>query len=451
MKIILIAIDTLRTDRLGCYGCKKPAISPNIDALAEQGVLFKEMVAENNVTQSSFVSMMTGKNPYQHGIVNMKTVPISSRLISLAQILQKQGYQTAAVDCNHKITGQPNPWFKKGYHTYSDPSERRQTHLNLPAQEINQKAIPLIKKHRNHPNFFLFLHYWDPHYPYQPDPPFSRWAERHVVSRKNQKEVPLKAVMREPLWSFIHKYNKEEQSPGAIRRQYDGTVKQVDHYIGELITVLNDLKIFDETLIVLVADHGESLGEHRIYFDHHGLYEPTIHVPLILSCSQKLPKNQRISALCQHADILPTILSIAGIKAPRSIGPLDGRSLLPVIRGKKKEIRPFVISCEANWQLKRSIRNHQWKLIHSLEKDVYGNPHWELYNLKQDRGETKNVFSQYPRVAKQLKSNMDRWIKTMLTRYRRKDPLTGGVKVRLHRATVAEEEKVKQRLSELGY
>ncbi|SEN41891.1 sulfatase family protein [Lihuaxuella thermophila] len=450
MKIILIAVDTLRADRLGCYGYKKASISPHINALAERGILFEEMIAENNVTQSAFVTMMTGKNPHQHGIVNMKPTRISPKLIPLAQILQKNGYQTAAVDCNYKITGQPNPWFKKGYQTYMDPSEQLNTHFTLPAQEINQKAIPWIKKHRNVSNFFLFLHYWEPHYPYMPDNSFAKWAEQHSTSRTS-KEVPLKAVMREPLWSFIQKYNPREYPAGKIRQLYDGSVKQADHYIGELISTLSDLGILNETLIVLVADHGESLGEHRIYFDHHGLYEPTIHVPLIISCPDKLPKNKRITALCQHADLLPTILDIAGVKTPKAIGPIDGRSLLPVIEGKQQEIRPFVISCEANWQLKRCIRTHQWKLIQSLEKDVYGNPRWELYNLKQDPAENKNVLKQYPNVARKLKNQMNLWVKSMLTKYKKKDPLTCGIKVRLHRATVAEEEKVKQRLSELGY
>ena len=221
--------------------------------------------------------------------------------------------------------------------------------------------------------------------------------------------------------------------------------------MGELIRTLKDLDMIDETLVILNADHGESLGEHRIYFDHHGLYEPTIRVPLILSLPKTLPGNRRIRALCQHADLLPTILDLTGIRPPQGVGFLDGRSLMPLIREKVKEIHPFVISCEANWQLKRSIRTHQWKLIQSLEKDAYGNPRFELYDLKSDPGETKNLASRHPDIVRGLHQRMNRWIRKMLVKYKRKDPLRGGVKVRLHRMTVAEEEKVKKRLSELGY
>jgi arylsulfatase A-like enzyme len=450
VKIVFIAIDTLRADRLGCYGANMP-ISPHIDALAERGILFENMIAENNVTQSSFVTMMTGKNPHQHGIVNMKPTHIPSRLIPLPKILQKHGYATAAVDCNHRITGKPNPWFKQGYLTYMDPSEQKKTHLNLPAQEINERAIPWLKKHRNEENFFLFLHYWDPHYPYKPDPPFAKWAEEHVPVFANSKESSLKEVLREPLFSFIHKYNGQDLNASQIRRNYDGAVNHVDHYIGELMTALSDMGILEDVCVVLVSDHGESLGEHHIYFDHHGLYEPTIHVPFILSYPARFPRKKRLPALVQHADIFPTLIALAGIKKQKQTGPIDGSSLLPLIQGRKKEIRPFAVSCEANWQLKRSIRTHQWKLIQSLQKDVYGNPGWELYNLKQDPGETRNLIAKELQVARKLRTDMQNWVKTTLVKYQSKDPLASGIKVQLHRATVAEEEKVKKRLSELGY
>ncbi|WP_164491710.1 sulfatase family protein [Staphylospora marina] len=450
MKLIFIAIDTLRADRLGCCGSHRPDISPNIDRLAQNGILFPSLIAENNVTQSSFVTIMTGKSPHQHGIVNMKPVKIPERLIPLPKVLQKNGYVTAAVDCNHRITGKPNLWFKRGYRDYLDPSESRNTHLDLPAQEINRLAIPWLKKHKHEQHFFLFLHYWDPHYPYMPDTEFARWAEETGTSA-TAKEPPLKKLLREPLWSFINKYNPQNLNATQIRNRYDAAVKHVDHYIGELLDALSDMGILEETCIILTSDHGESLGEHNIYFDHHGLYDTTVRLPLIIHWPNTLPRNRCVTALVQHADLFPTILQLARIRKPRAVGRLDGRSLLPLIQGKQKEIRPFAVSCEANWQLKRSIRTHRWKLIQSLQRDVYGNPKLELYHLPSDPGETRNVISRHPNVARALQTRMNNWVRGMLRRYRRKDPLSGGIKVSMHRATVAEEELVKKRLSELGY
>lgn len=450
MKIILITIDTLRADRLGCYGYH-PNISPNIDGLAKDGILFENMIAENNVTQSSFVTMLTGKNPHQHGIVNMKPTKIPQRFLSLPLILQRKGYKTAAVDCNYRITGQSNPWFKRGFDTYLDPSENRPTHLNLSAKEINQKAIPWLKKNAQEPNFFLFLHYWDPHYPYQPEASFAKWSKEQSPIIAQANEPTLKSCLREPLWSFISKYNQDNKSISQIQKNYDGTVKQADHYVGELIEEVKHLGIYEDTMIILTSDHGESLGEHKIYFDHHGLYDATLRVPLIITYPKRLPGNKRISDLVQHADILPTITQLAKVPVPKGMGRIDGTSVLSLIQPKKRKSRPFVVSCEANWQCKRSIRNHHWKLIQSIERDIYGNPKYELYNLKQDPQEQRNVITQHPQVAKRLQHQMKLWVAQMLRRYRRPDPLARGAKVKMNKLTVAEEEKVKKRLSELGY
>nr|WP_255506004.1 sulfatase [Polycladospora coralii] len=396
--------------------------------------------------------MMTGKHPYHHGIVNMKPLKIPNKLIPLPLYLQKTGYKTAAVDCNHRITGKYNPWFKRGYDTYLDPSEKKKTHLNLTAQEINQCAIPWIRKHRNEKNTFLFLHYWDPHFPYITEEEFTKWSEQNALPTNNHEEdIPMKVVSREPLYSFIKKYNGDKHSPQKIRQNYDGTVKQVDQAIGELVNTLKETNQYEDTLILLVSDHGESLGEHKIYFDHHGLYDQTLHVPFILSCPAKLPKKKRITEICQHEDIFPTICQLANVKSIPQLGKIDGKSMMSIIEGKQKKFRSFAVSCEANWQLKRSIRTKNWKLIQSLEQDVYGNPKWELYNLQQDPKETKNVVNNHPKIFASLKRTLLKWVQHNLSQYKLRDPLRIGIKVRLHRATVAEEEKVKKRLSELGY
>jgi arylsulfatase A-like enzyme len=449
MRIVWIAVDTLRADKLGCYRpkSKKKSPTPHMDRIAARGVQFQHLIAENNVTQSAFTTMMTGKHPYQHGIVNMRPCRMPPSLIPLPLLLQKRGYKTAAIDCNHRITGVSNPWFKKGYDTYIDPSAARETHLNLPAREINRRAIPWLRQNKDVSDFFLFLHYWDPHYPYKPEESFFSVASAPPHKGGSPK---LKEVLREPLWSFIHKWNKNVSNPAFIRSQYHATVTQVDHAIGELMDAMDQMGMLEDTLVLLVSDHGESLGEHKIYFDHHGLYDTTLHVPFLLM-GPDLPTGRRIDTLCQHADILPTILDWAKIPVPRKMRPLDGRSLVPAIFGKKQKERPFVVSCEANWQLKRSIRTHHWKLIQSLQPDVYGNPRLELYHLKNDPKETVNLARRHAATTHLLRRKLEQWVGHTLRRYRRRDPLSRGIKVRLNRLTIAEEEKVKQRLSELGY
>ena len=446
MNIIFVALDTLRADHLGCYGYNRPT-TPNIDKLAERGVIFQNMIAENNVTQSSFVTMMTGRNPIAHGVVNMKPQKINSKLIQLSQILKRNGYTTAAIDNNHRCTGTVNNWFKRGYDHYADPGIKRQIHFLATAEDVNKLAIQWLKKHHKE-KFFLFLHYWDPHFPYVPPQPWDRKYTQNVEAQNNQQD--LKSVMREPLYSWFHKWSKGISNPEYVRGLYDGEISYLDFHIGQLTEQLDKFGLLDNSLIVLVGDHGESLGEHNIYFDHHGLYEPTVRVPLIMCAPDKLPKNTSVHGLCQHADILPTILNVAGIKYSPA-RELDGKSLVPLIRGKAKQIHPFVTSCEANWQLKRSLRTTKWKFIKSLEKDVYGNPKFELYHLEHDPKEMHNVAAKRKNVVSRLNRLLEHYVKQMRRKYKTSDPLSKGQKTKLHPLTVAEEEKVKKRLSDLGY
>lgn len=445
--MIFIALDTLRADHMGCYGYTRNT-TPHIDALAERGVLFENMIAENNVTQSSFVTMMTGKNPIAHGVVNMKPQKISPRLITLCQIMKQHGYVTAAVDNNYRCTGTNNPWFKRGYDEYADPGIKRKIHFLATAEDVNHLAIPWLKKHRRE-KFFLFLHYWDPHFPYIPPPPWKNEFTKHLDHQ--MKGTDLKSVMREPLYSWFRKWSEGIENPEYVRALYDGEVRYLDHHIGHLVEQLEALDLMEQTLIVLVSDHGESLGEHQIYFDHHGLYETTVHVPFLLIAPSKLPKSKRISGLCQHADILPTVLEIVGIQPKRLLNQIDGKSLIPLIRGQLRQIHPFVTSCEANWQLKRAIRTEKWKLIQSLERDVYGNPTFELYQLERDPGETHNIATKRKQVVKKLRQQLHAYIKRIRQKHRTPDPLAKGKKTALHPLTVADEERVKKRLSNLGY
>jgi arylsulfatase A-like enzyme len=446
LNIVFLALDTLRADHLGCYGYHKNT-TPHIDQLAKRGVLFRSMIAENNVTQSSFVTMLTGRNPVAHGVVNMKPQKISPKLTTMSQILKRNGYRTAAVDNNHRCTGTVNNWFKRGYDDYLDPGEKRKIHFLATAEDVNRLAFQWLKQHRQE-KFFLFLHYWDPHFPYIPPQPWNRRYTHNIKAQVSGRD--LKTVMREPLYSWFQKWSKGVNNPEYVRGLYDGEISYLDYHIGQLLEQLKELNLLDNTLIVLVGDHGESLGEHHIYFDHHGLYDATVHVPFIMVAPGVLPENKRVDGLCQHADILPTVLHVAGIQyaPPRQ---LDGKSLVPLIRGKLAHIRPFVTSCEANWQLKRSIRTPKWKLIKSLEQDVYGNPKFELYHLERDADEQHNVAAKRQQVVSRLNRLLEQSVKQLRSKYKAVDPLSKGQKTKLHPLTVAEEEKVKKRLSDLGY
>ena len=163
--------------------------------------------------------------------------------------------------------------------------------------------------------------------------------------------------------------------------QYDGEIAYMDAAIQNIFARLEAKGILDETLIVITSDHGETLADHDCYFDHHGLYDVTLHVPLILRYPGKMPAGKRVGGYSQHYDLVPTVLDLAGIESGIQF---DGRSLLPMVSGEVASHRPEFYITECTWMRKHGWRTPQWKLIEALEPDFHFKPAVELYNLVED-------------------------------------------------------------------
>jgi len=192
-----------------------------------------------------------------------------------------------------------------------------------------------------------------------------------------------------------------------IIAQYDGAIAYMDACIQTLLTELESLGILDDTIVVINADHGETLYEHECWFDHHGLYEPTLHVPLIIRYPALVPAGKRVRGYTQHKDLMPTLLELAGIESDIAF---DGRSLLPMIRGEVPTHECEYYLTECTWMRKHGWRTPQWKLIVALEPDFHGKPPVELYNLVQDPGENHNLTDSEPEVVAMLRGRMEAWI-----------------------------------------
>jgi len=211
----------------------------------------------------------------------------------------------------------------------------------------------------------------------------------------------------------------DAESTDELLARYDGEISFVDHEIGRLLEILDNYGLSDETIIVLTSDHGESLLEHEIFFDHHGLYEEVIHVPLIIK-GPGLPKSKRIKNLVQHTDILPTLLDLLDIRKPLF---LDGKSLVSLIYSSKeeKEAHPTAYFEEYNYEQKRSIRVGQYKYIRALSYKgaickvcvkVHGGIE-ELYDLSRDPKEVRNIINDEPELAREFKGLLDEWIRSL--------------------------------------
>ncbi len=448
--IIFIVIDALRPKNLGCYGYVKPT-SPNIDRLAKEGLLFKDAYSCTNATDPSLTAIFSGKFCRSHGIMKhgalLQSAEVQAFLKStqtLPEILKLNGYRTLAIDWLGR-------WHTKGYDYYSgilrtagqwggqrltygqtreyamnmaktgltryvssikskistlgkQPKIKPRTETYGDATAVTQKAKEIIRENLNN-NFFLFVHYWDTHFPYN-----------NPVSVE-ETPVTLGRDGKEQLEKIKHKDKMKQISLlGGVEKtldMYDGAITFVDQEIGNLIEALRQWGILENTLIIVTADHGESLTEHGIYFAHNGLYQVTLHVPLIFKYAG-LPNGKVVTGFVQHTDVAPTILDILGI----GNGPdHDGKSLLPLIYDNK-QLSLAIYAEETHSAKKQMVATYKYKYIRALSKQdavckychmIHGGIE-ELYDLEKDPEEVSNVIADHSDEASQLRGLLAEWI-----------------------------------------
>ncbi len=322
--VIFIAADTLRADALGAWG-RTPSVTPNLDRLAAGSDVFTQAFSSCNSTNPSFASLMTGLYVKNHGIFNLRT-PVPEEMTTLAELLKAEGYATAAVlSVRHlaKFSG-----LRQGFDRFQGPPGQyfAETAVNLAIQELQQVDEP----------FFLWLHLFDPHTPQNPPAPF------HLGYR------PASADGLGPVreWAPFRQPGPRDFDGRGHRLLghadlYPGEVAYLDWQIGRLLGFLESRRLLDDSLLIFVADHGESLGEHDIYFHHVGLFDQTVHVPLMIRWPGQR-QGSRQEMLVQHFDVFPTLLNFLGIEPPPNDG-IDLRQAMGRGRG-----RPAAFANHAN-------------------------------------------------------------------------------------------------------
>ncbi|MGH2541224.1 MAG: sulfatase family protein [Ardenticatenaceae bacterium] len=409
--IIFLAIDTLRADHLGCYRYRHNT-SPRIDQLASEGVLCEKFFCAGAPTYPSFTTTYTGQHPLTHGIVaHGGKNQLDKEAPFLTQLLLEEGYTTCAVDNLNRARS----WFMRGYEFYIDPSVRRALVLGVTCEELNNRAIPWLRMHADE-QFFLFIHYWDPHWPYTPPARY-----RNLFYNGGNPTDPNNRAL-EPWWqtplgsvaqnTWLRTSEGLITDPAYVEALYDAEIRHLDDGIGQIMDTLDELGIAGDTLIVFFGDHGESLTEHGIFFDHHGLYENTIRVPMILRWPGTLPAGKRLPQMLQHHDIAPTVLDAADMDIPSA---MDGRSFWSLATGDSDVGgREWVATAESTRMAKWSLRTERHKFILARHPDFYGFPPRELYDLENDPEETHNLVDEQPELAAQLEQKLEDWIATRL-------------------------------------
>ena len=420
MNLVLFGVDSLRADHMSCYGYRR-LTTPHLDRLASQGVLFEQAYSAYIPTTPAYASMLTGMDVITTQMVSLRPKgPLDESIRTLPEILRDQGYVSACVGFDGR--------FYRGFDQYAN-YRAWITYDERPADKahaLNEVTLPILESMAaGGQPFFLFLRHMDPHAPYLPPPPFDR------MFYSGDERDPRNRSM-EPVFAFapFAEFFKSWMPPGVTDAEYivalyDGELAYMDACIQRLLTRLEELGVADDTVVVVTSDHGETLVEHDCYFDHHGLYEPTLHVPLIIRCPGRLPTGRRVRGFTLEQDLVPTVLELLGFEGVAADLKTDGRSSLPLLRGERPtNYSEFYIS-ECTWMRKRGWRTAEWKLIEALEPDFHGKPPVELYNLVEDPLELTNLAGAEPAMVETLRGRMRRWVERRAAETGKPDPILG--------------------------
>jgi len=402
--ILHLGIDSLLADHMSCYGYDRMT-TPHMDRFAQGGTLFERTYSPHVPTTSGYGSMLTGTDCFTNQVVALRHKgPMRPEVKTMAEILGKNGYNTTCVG----FSGNPA---SRGFQNYLNFAgwggwlEGR----SPKAQNLNNVAIPELDRLAGEDQpFYLFLRHMDPHSPYLPPEPFER-----VFYSGNECDPANKSM--EPVMSFkpFCDYFASWMPPGITDKdyviaQYDGAIAYMDAAIQNILNALDAQGILDDTIVIINSDHGETLYDHECWFDHHGIYDVTLHVPLIIRYPSRVPAGQRVAGYNQHKDLLPTILELADIDSTGL--DLDGTSLMDMVSGQVASHDSEFYITECTWMRKHGWRTPEWKLIVALEPDFHFKPAIELYNLIRDPHEDNNLAEQEPAMVALLTQRMQAWI-----------------------------------------
>jgi len=381
---LILLVDALRPDHLSTYGYSRPT-SPNLDLLAKESLVFENAFAQSHCTNFSVPTLFTSRLPLETKTKQSSYYNLSPDLVMLPQTLQEAGYSTVAFCVNPLIHWDYG--YDAGFDAFYQGHEK--------GEALNEKALTWLKTNAPQP-FFIYLHYMDVHGPYCAPEKYRAPFLSGIPSPTDQ------AVRYGQITEMLDQmetgkvYRREEQE--YLRALYDGGINYTDWYIGELLAQLKQMGLYENTVIIVLADHGEEFWEHGGLGHGGQLYDELLRVPLII----KLPaafgfRGKRLTTPARIIDIYPTIMELAGLSSPSR---LRGKSLLAADAGEKCWLYAEAPEMAA-------LRDRSWKFI-----DKPGSLQDELYNLEKDPAEIKNVIARYPERAAQMQAQIAKFTKS---------------------------------------
>ena len=446
MRVLYIDLDCCRADHLGVNGYHRPT-SPNLDRIAAQGVSFTRCYCSNSPCLPSRAALFSGRFGIANGVVAHHGEGERFRALSrghwrdparllLQQHLWRQGMKTVSFSCFHD---RHNAWwFCAGWqelHTFT----RKQGQET--AAEVNAAFLPWLRAHGAEDDWFIHLHYWDIHSHYrtpaewverfrhEPPPP---WPDQATIDRHQEMYGPRTAVdlytgyeprptggYRRPV-SYMPDSIRTVEDFKMLIDGYDASIAYADHHVGQVLDVLADLGVLEETAIVVSGDHGDSFGEHGQYMDHGIANEPVHNIPMIVRWPG-LPQRGRCDAMIYGLDLGPTLCELLSLPTPAG---WDGRSFAPALRGEPFAGWPYQVWDHGIYTFTRAVRTRDWLMILMLHPGLY--PYDEqvlLHDMNADPHQTVNLSAERPQVACQLLEHLREWRESQLRSSGGVDPL----------------------------
>ncbi len=364
LNLVLVTLDTTRADRMGAYG-NRDVETPAFDGLAREGVLFEQAVAVAPLTLPVHASIFTGKFPPEHGVRDNGGFFLGAEQFTLAEALKSHGYRTGGFVGAYVLDSK---WgVNQGFDTYYDKfdlSESRAISLaaiQRPGNEVVDQALPWIEKAKGGP-FFAWVHLYDAHTPYRAPEPFATRYKGHP---------------------------------------YNGEIAFADSQVGRIVSKLKTLGLYDRTVVMVMGDHGESLGDHGEAAHGFFIYNSVTHVPFVVRAPFDRVHHRRVSEPVRSVDVMPTALDLLGIAPPARI---SGVSLVPVMTGATRDLQLDAYS-EAMYPL----HHYGWSDLHALRSGRYkviDAPRPELYDVDRDPREQSNVYAERRQLGERLISQL---------------------------------------------
>lgn len=372
--VLIYLVDTLRADRLGCYGAAKPA-SPSLDAFVRGATLFEQVVAQSSWTRPSVTSVLTGLEPLAHGVRTLDD-RLAEAAVTLPEMLRAAGYHTAGFSTNPHISAATG--LAQGFDDFLlFPDTAR-------SEVVNEKVLSWLDEKRGASPFFLYIHTIDPHAPYEPP--------IEMLQRLAPGVSPLAGSLEEVRRTYGEHGEERARRVTQLSALYDAEVGANDRSFGELLEALRRRGLYDASLVVFVADHGEEFDEHGALGHGNNLYAETLRVPLVIKWPGQT-RGRRVTYPAQQVDLLPTVLGTAGLRPPQGAQGLPGTDLFTLAAAP----------AGARWPARRSAFSHlsyegsegmsvvqgDWKLILPLSRKLGPGP--ELYRRDADPTDRTNL------------------------------------------------------------